>query len=473
MVQKLTPGRGGRRPGGPVAARERMKKSLHLEDLPYCPDSCELFERLRDLPFPAFLDSAHPHAAGGRYDILSALPAELSLPSLDRGTSEAHARALFREWDALHRDYFQDIQGAYPDLPFCGGLLGQLGYGCGMALQGITPDTGQQPLADLRVYDWCVVQDHLLQRAVLVCQPGVSAATRADLQRRLRLPVRDRGKPFRLASAFAAGIDPDEYRAAFERIQDYIHAGDCYQVNLAQRFSSRFEGDPWHAYRALRAVAAAPFSAYLEDEHGTAVLSLSPERFLSLHGHHVETSPIKGTRPRYSDAAADRRAAQELRASAKDRAENLMIVDLLRNDLGRNCKPGSIYVDRLFEVQSFPTVHHLVSTISGELDAGRSAFDLLRDSFPGGSITGAPKRRAMQIIRELERHPREVYCGSVLYVSADGRMDSNIAIRTLLASGGELHCWGGGGIVADSEWRNEYQETHDKVGKLLAALEEL
>jgi para-aminobenzoate synthetase component 1 len=202
-------------------------------------------------------------------------------------------------------------------------------------------------------------------------------------------------------------------------------------------------------------------------------MCLSPERFLSLHGHRVETSPIKGTRPRYSDPQSDDQARRELRSSPKDRAENLMIVDLLRNDLGRSCVPGSIHVDRLFEVQSFPTVHHLVSTISGELRSGRNAWDLLRDSFPGGSITGAPKRRAMEIIAELETHERQVYCGSVLYISADGRMDSNIAIRSLLCEQGQVRCWGGGGIVADSDWQQEYQESYDKVGKFLNALENL
>ena len=238
-------------------------------------------------------------------------------------------------------------------------------------------------------------------------------------------------------------------------------------MNLAQCFSADYSGDPWHAYRRLRAVAAAPFAAFLDLEDNDALLCLSPERFISLHGNHVETSPIKGTRPRYDDQRADQLAATELRSSEKDRAENLMIVDLLRNDLGRSCIPGSIHVDRLFEVQSFPTVHHLVSTISGELQAQRSAIELLRDSFPGGSITGAPKRRAMEIIAELEPTARQAYCGSVWYISADGRMDSNIAIRSLQCTDGEVRCWGGGGIVADSQWQLEYQETYDKVGKFL------
>jgi para-aminobenzoate synthetase component 1 len=242
-------------------------------------------------------------------------------------------------------------------------------------------------------------------------------------------------------------------------------------VNLAQRFSAGFQGEPWAAYRSLRAIAAAPFSGFIDLGNDDAVICLSPERFISLHGHRVETTPIKGTRPRHADSVADLRAAEELRGSEKDRAENLMIVDLLRNDLGRSCVPGSIHVERLFELHSFPTVHHLVSTISGELRHDRSAIELLRDSFPGGSITGAPKRRAMEIIAELEPHSRGVYCGSLLYVSADGRMDSNIAIRTLLCQNGTIRCWGGGGIVADSRWEAEYQETFDKVGRFLEALE--
>jgi para-aminobenzoate synthetase component 1 len=324
----------------------------------------------------------------------------------------------------------------------------------------------------LRAYDWCIVQDHLLQRAVLITQPRVSPDQRQELLARVRRPLSAANTTFELSSPFGAVVDQEQYRGSFNRIQAYIQAGDCYQVNLAQRFSAPYTGDPWQAYRRLRATAAAPFSAYMDLPGKNALLCLSPERFISLHGHHVETSPIKGTRPRYGDLRADQLAAEELRASEKDRAENLMIVDLLRNDLGRNCVPGSIHVDKLFELQSFPTVHHLVSTISGELRPDSSAIQLLRDSFPGGSITGAPKRRAMQIIAELETAARQVYCGSVVYISADGRMDSNIAIRSLLCEGGEIHCWGGGGIVADSQWQLEYQETYDKVGKFLAALED-
>jgi para-aminobenzoate synthetase component 1 len=451
-----------------------MSNTVSLEEIPYSPDSCEVFESLRDLPGAAMLDSSFPHTLSGRFDILCAQPVPTPTPPAPDASPHCWLEH-FAELARFHRDHYGVSTPASPDIPFCGGLLGVLGYEAGNPVNrvnsALTPT--RHSGASLHAYDWAVLQDHLRQRAVLVAQPGVAAGQRRDLLARLRDRRSTQLAGFRLGAPFSSNLNEMTYRRAFERIQGYIHAGDCYQVNLAQRFTAPYEGDPWRAYCELRQTAAAPFSAFLALDDGEAVICLSPERFLSLHGHHVQTAPIKGTRPRHRDPAADQLAAAELYRSAKDRAENLMIVDLLRNDLGRSCTPGSIHVDSLFEVQSFPTVHHLVSTISGELTAGRTAYDLLRDSFPGGSITGAPKRRAMEIIAELEPHPREVYCGSVLYVSADGRMDSNIAIRTLLCSDSQVHCWGGGGIVADSQWRQEYQETYDKVGKFLSLLEQL
>jgi len=455
-----------------------MTKTLTLEEIPYRVDSCELFDRIKDLPGAAFFDSVAPHSLRGRYDILTACPENAGLPRLAAGASEKQCHAFFDELSRFHQGRYADIQPATQDIPFCGGILGYLEYDAGSGLNKlpghpatVTAD-GHSP-AHLEAYEWAIIQDHLLQKSVLVALPTVSSRRRRELLLRLDTPSIMPGEAFSLSGPFSSNLSDTQYRYAFDQILGYIQAGDCYQVNLAQRFSAPFEGDPWLAYRALRVAASAPFSAFVSLPDGAAVMSVSPERFISLHGQHVETSPIKGTRPRYSDTRADERAARELRASEKDRAENLMIVDLLRNDLGRSCTPGSIHVDRLFELQSFPTVHHLVSTISGELRPERSAWELLRDSFPGGSITGAPKRRAMQIIAELEPHPRQVYCGSMLYVSADGRMDSNIAIRTLLCDQQQVYCWGGGGIVADSQWQLEYSETYDKVGKFLQLLETL
>tara|TARA_R110000772_G_scaffold238154_4_gene350118 strand:- start:42909 stop:44312 length:1404 start_codon:yes stop_codon:yes gene_type:complete len=458
----------------PRSQGPKLTVNLHIDELPWQQDSAHYFTALRALPCPAWLDSAQPWANGGRYDILVADPVDETPrvpPASAPGTAwNAYLQALAE----LHRERYAGIAPASQRLPFCGGLLGYLGYQPGNALHGVAHHDAAQPTsppAAIGCYDWCVVQDHLLQRSALVAMPWVSGRVREDLLARLAAAHAARG-PFQLHGGFQPAMTREAYYSAFARIQAYIQAGDCYQVNLAQRFDASYDGDPFTAYRALREIAAAPFSGYLQPEAGQALLCLSPERFISLQGQQVETRPIKGTRPRFADPARDLQSATALRESPKDRAENLMIVDLLRNDLGRSCVPGSIHVEQLFGLESYPTVHHLVSTIRGELAPGRGPLDLLRDSFPGGSITGAPKRRAMQIIAELEPCSREAYCGSLLYISADRHMDSNIAIRSLVANHGSLRCWGGGGIVADSEAEQEYQETYDKVGRFLSALEQ-
>jgi para-aminobenzoate synthetase component 1 len=442
--------------------------TVFLQELPYSPDSCGFFDRIRHLPHALLLDSSHPHSHAGRYDILTADP-ELSIEfSPSNSNSYDDILKVFEEIARIHSNFFEGISAPAEELPFCGGIAGYLGYGLGKPLQHMPAE--EDPGGQLQVYNWALIQDHLLQRCTFAALPALPQNRRDELLAILREPSPGALPEFTLEGRFRSNMSAEQYRAAFQKIQHYILAGDCYQVNLAQRFCAEYSGDSWGAYQLLRPLAAAPFAAYLQCGE-QELLCLSPERFLSLHGHTVETRPIKGTRPRHADPETDALAAQELRMSPKDRAENLMIVDLLRNDIGRNCAAGSIHVDSLFDLESFPTVHHLVSTISGELLAGRSAYDLLRDSFPGGSITGAPKRRAMEIIQELESHHRRAYCGSILYVSADGRMDSNIGIRTLQCRDHEIVCWGGGGIVADSDWQREYQETFDKVGSFLRGLE--
>ena len=454
-----------------------LSSTVSLDELPYRKDSCDLFEHIRMMPGAAFFDSAFPHSNNGRYDILTACPLNAGLPILPREACAAQSVSFFDQLSRFQAESFGTIQPVSQDIPFCGGILGYLDYdaGCGLnrlpAHRASTILERLSPASHLQVYEWAVIQDHLLGKAVLVALPSVSAGRRRELLLMLRGCADQTPSSFALTEVFKSNFTAAEYALAYRQIKDFISAGDCYQVNLAQKFTACFEGDPWSAYKLLRGVASAPYSAYIAQTGNDAVMSLSPERFVALHGQHVETSPIKGTRPRHTNSEDDLRAANDLRGSEKDRAENLMIVDLLRNDLGRSCVPGSIHVDRLFELQSFPTVHHLVSTISGELMPDRGAWELLRDSFPVGSITGAPKRRAMEIIAQLEPQARQVYCGSMLYVSADGRMDSNIAIRTMLCQNNEIHCWGGGGIVADSQCDQEYQETYDKVGKLLDALE--
>jgi para-aminobenzoate synthetase component 1 len=261
-------------------------------------------------------------------------------------------------------------------------------------------------------------------------------------------------------------LSPDEYRQAYEKVQAYLLEGDCYQVNLAQRFTAKASGDAFSAYQELRRLSPAPYSAFM-DWPLAQILCASPERFLQIQLGRVETKPIKGTRARSRDKKEDERLAHDLLQNPKDRAENLMIVDLLRNDLSKSCEAGSVRTPKLFELESYANVHHLVSTIEGRLQNGRDALHVLRDCFPGGSITGAPKRRAMEIIEQLEPDRRGVYCGSIGYIGFDGQMDTNIAIRTMVNSDGEICCWAGGGIVADSRCDEEYQETFDKASVML------
>jgi para-aminobenzoate synthetase component 1 len=322
------------------------------------------------------------------------------------------------------------------------------------------------------MYGWALITDHQCQTSQLLFHPATARPERERLVRLFETASPAAPEPFRLHGRFTPDISRDDYRRGIERIQAYIQAGDCYQVNFTQRFRAACSGDAWSAYSALRKACPTPFAGFVGLGDG-AIVSLSPERFLRLQGGRVETRPIKGTRPRGHDEQSDAAQAQALLASEKDRAENLMIVDLLRNDLGRSCRIGSVRVPQLFALESYPNVHHLVSCVTGELADRLDAFDLLAGSFPGGSITGAPKIRAMQIIDELEPTRRSIYCGSLLYVDVRGEMDSSIAIRTLLVRGGQASCWGGGGIVADSDWQAEYQESIDKVKVLLETLEQL
>jgi len=268
---------------------------------------------------------------------------------------------------------------------------------------------------------------------------------------------------------FESGFTREAYLEGVRRVKEYILAGDIYQANLSQRFSAPLLEPAWRLYRRLRRLNAAPFSAYM-NFGDFAVASSSPERFMEVSGRRVETRPIKGTRPRSDDPAEDRSQREELLSSAKDRAELSMIVDLERNDLGRVCDYGSVRVTEHAVLESYATVHHLVSTVVGELHRGRDIVDLLRATFPGGSITGAPKIRSMEIIDEIEPTARSVYTGGIGYLGFNGRHDLNVAIRTMIIGGGRVRFQVGGGIVADSDPEAEFQETLDKGKAMFEAV---
>jgi len=493
-----------------------------VESLGKSSDPAAVVAAFLDLPFLIFLDSATgaPLAGEahqlGRYSFLTADPTTVVRskgPVTEVGDTAGGWRTV--EGDAL--GVVADLLGAPVDPvsglpPFQGGAAGYIGYDYGAVLERI-PATRYDDLAIpdvvLGIYDWVIAWDHLIGTAWIIStglpEQGEAREPRArkrltEIRRRLAgsegrshivqanatvrwpaIPLPDCPS----APSFPVlGVDGAErvglrssfthvaYLDAVARVREYILAGDIFQANLSQRFEGPLAESTFDLYQRLRRRNAAPFAAYI-DLGSFAVLSASPERFLRLdeNRRHVETRPIKGTRPRGLGPMHDAALGRALAESDKDRAENVMIVDLLRNDLSRVCRPGTVRVPELFALEQHPTVHHLVSTVVGELEPGTGPVNLLRAAFPGGSITGAPKVRAMEIIAELEPTRRGVYCGSIGYISSTGAMDMSIVIRTYLALRGRVYFQAGGGIVADSDPEQEYRETLDKARALIDVLD--
>jgi para-aminobenzoate synthetase component 1 len=467
-----------------------------VRELPWR-DPVACFARLR-AAFPqgaVFLDSALKQPGVGRYSSIAVDPV---------GSLRARGRRLWRDgrpvaggdpFDALEGILSAWRQPTLPDLPpFQGGAAGWLGYDLGQLLERLpSPRDPRRRFDDLALglYDTVLSFDLDQQRCWLVAggrplegirERTAQARRRMDDWESLLRAVAtgqdaERGQDGdgdgdAAPLAIRANFSPEAYQRAVRQVIDAILAGDIFQANLSQCFSARLpSGDsPWQLYRRLRARNPAPFAAYLE--WGSQVLaSASPERFLRLDPEgRVETRPIKGTRPRGAMPDQDARLAAELLASAKDRSENVMIVDLLRNDLSRVCRDHSVTVPQLCGLESYRTVHHLVSVVCGRLREGQGAVDLLRAAFPGGSVTGAPKIRAMEIIAELEPTRRGPYCGAVAWLGFDGAMDSSIVIRSFTVKGRAVTFQAGGGIVADSEPAAEYAETLAKAAALMDAL---
>ena len=484
-----------------------------IEPLGETANPTEVCSRFLDLPYVFFLDSAATQHPDGQYSFLAADPV---LIVRSKGATTEVRRREDPAWNRVSGDALSTARSYLPRVavepvsglpPFQGGLAGYIGYDWGAMLERLPVaryDDLAIPDLVLGLYDWVIAWDHRIGTAWLISTglPDTEAGARERRARERMDLVRERlggrtggrtggradGRPD--APGFAAPSYPVEgidgarkidlrstfthrgYLDAVARVREYIIAGDIFQANLSQRFQSALTEAPFALYRRLRQRNPAPFAAYLAFDD-IAVLSASPERFLRLdEKRQVETRPIKGTRPRGLGPMHDAALGRALAESAKDRAENVMIVDLLRNDLSRVCRPGTVRVPELFALEHHPTVHHLVSTVLGELAPGADAVDLIRAAFPGGSITGAPKVRAMEIIAELEPTQRGVYCGSIGYLSATGAMDTSIVIRTYLALGGEVYFQAGGGIVADSDVELEYRETLDKARALIETLAE-
>ncbi|CAM2777423.1 aminodeoxychorismate synthase component I [Rariglobus hedericola] len=452
-----------------------------------CPPH-EFFHRIAGRDHAFFLDSGRSTNGLGAYSFIGFEPFHVFRTKHQPDTLGTLKTLLAR----YHRpnpvcnlisDKLPD-DSAPPALPFTGGAVGFFGYELCTQLEKLPrvrpDDLPEIPDCEFAFYDALIAHEHATGRTWIVANP-VATTPAAALLARLRetLSSHSVANPVCNLISYKPGIPTESkptanfdfysYKQAIGRIKNYIASGDVYQVNLTQRFSTPLPCAPYDLYLRLRDRSPAPFAAYLS--YGPVqLISSSPERFLTLRERHVETRPIKGTRPRSADPTTDAALAAELLSSEKDRAELLMIVDLERNDLGRVCEFGSVRVDQLWRLESHPTVHHLVSTVSGQLRAGLDIIDCVRASFPGGSITGAPKIRSMQIIDELEPHRRHIYTGAIGYIGFDGNADLNIAIRTITCVNNHAYYHVGGGIVWDSEPAAEYQETLDKGRAMHEAL---
>ncbi len=473
-----------------------------IHELPSPPDPAAALARFQRWPGAILFHSSSTRSPFGRYSYLSADPVQTQSFSAAavRTLSQSHADAWARTSAAFAtpRDWLRRVPApsgsarSIPGLPpFQGGVAGLLSYEAGRLWER-APDifSADLPAISCGLYDWVLAWDHAASRAWIIVQPvgdirtSDSATRLASIRSVLETaaPLSDaalprptrasssHSDPFQRVAGLSSNFDRPGYERAVERIIRYIHAGDVFQANLSQRFTAPATVPAVDLYRRLTEVNPAPFAAFF-DAGDFQVISASPERFLRLSDGEVETRPIKGTRARRSGAEADLFTRDELRESAKDRAENVMIVDLLRNDLSRVCRPGSIRVPQLCTVETYETVQHLVSEVRGTLQPGCDFFDLLAATFPGGSITGAPKIRAMEIISELEQVPRGPYCGSLFHVGFSGDADSSILIRTLTQTNGRLFFPAGGGITAQSNPAEEYAETLHKAEGLLRALE--
>lgn len=421
------------------------------------------------LRFPVFLDSQQAQS-GGRYSLFSAEPiAHLLLAEKHSSKPDKqHSLESFRAFAGTHKA--QSIPANYTELPFVCGLLAYCSYGFGEASLDLSSSKNIDfPDAFIGHYTWSYVYDHLQQTGYLTFSPLCELELRNKILS--ILAQTDSQVQAQHSSQTSLGWQKSQsyadYAFAFKRVQDYILAGDCYQVNLTQRFESDLSAchEGFQAidfYLKKQSELQTPYSAFMSFSREHKLLSFSPEQFIHIKNRIIESRPIKGTIANTADPSN----IERLQGSLKNQAENVMIVDLLRNDLSKVCEVNSVHVPALFKIESYKNVHHMVSHIRGRLRDDISELDAFLSCFPGGSITGAPKVRAMEIIRELEIHDRSAYCGSVLYWNDNGHFDSNILIRSIVQSGDTLYCWAGGGIVADSELDDEYAESLMKVANL-------
>lgn len=435
-----------------------------LFDLTYTDNVALHYQHFTHLPGFVLLESTD--RVRGRYDILSAHPYDY---------------VAINKKSSLQKTIFSVLQEQIPshdyglDLPFQGGAIGFFSYdlACEQAniVSTVQKSLDDMPIMHVGLYDWAIIVDHALQKITLFaafCQPETEHIVMDMLARwhdKRLIPLK-----YALDGAFMPLVAKSDWQDAFYAIHQDLQRGRCYQVNLTQPFNAPYHGDAWAIYTAIKAYNPVPFSAFIRLDKAD-ILSFSPERFMQMDNHQLLASPIKGTSPRSIDKYQDHLLRDALYYSEKNRIENVMIVDLMRNDFGKIARPGSVKVNSLFDIESYTAVHHMVSHISAWCRLDISLWQAFEACFPGGSITGAPKLESMRVIAEQESFARGVYCGNIGYFSCHGRFDTSIAIRTITATNGILHMAAGGAIVMDSECNDEYQECFTKIAGILKGLD--
>jgi para-aminobenzoate synthetase component 1 len=455
-----------------------MSAQFHSTLLSVDINTRQLFRYFSHMPWAMLLDSGQSHHVDAKFDIIVHTPI-VTLTSDDNETTITHCDnqhvivSSDNPFDLLTQQLnCLSLDTTPSELAFSGGAVGLFSYDLGRhceTLNTIAVKDIDVPVMAVGIYRHAIIFDHVLGQFFVVSRANLQSHHEyiESLTTVMAQPLPTRG--FKGSEHWHHQISKNEYADKFFNVKNHLRQGNCYQINLTQRFEMDYSGNEYSAYLTLANKNETPFSGFIRLDD-CAIMSLSPERFLQTKQDNIQTKPIKGTIARSKDTAEDKALAAQLRASEKDQSENLMIVDLLRNDIGRNAVAGSVYVPMLFDIESFENVHHLVSTVTAKLPPNVSPIQLLRDAFPGGSITGAPKISAMNIIDTLEPNRRSIYCGSMGYISADGNMDTSITIRTLLATQGQLYAWAGGGIVADSTLDAEYKECFDKLASIMPVL---
>lgn len=468
-----------------------------LYELDHFPNAVSVYEAVRNGPYSSFLDSGTDAGKLGRFSFIGWDPFMVveskgeDIKVLTQDGTETFSGNPFIFLKSLLSYYKTEPAGG--DIPFTSGCIGYFSYDLRYFIEklpSLSADDMRIPDMLLSFYDVVFIFDNLLKKAYISSSglPHLDGAkNRERAERRLEFAKKrvvearsyhmdGEERPAGEGPGFSfsrgevlSNFTREEYGKAVKAAKEYIREGDVYQVNLSQRLTCDFDGDSFELYKTLRHMNPAPFSAYLDFEN-FQVASASPERFIRINGGRIETRPIKGTRPRGMNEAEDARLSRELLASEKDRAEHLMIVDLERNDIGRVCEYGSVMPEEFIMLETYSTVHHLVSTVTGKLKDGTDAVDCLLNCFPGGSITGAPKIRAIEIIEEIEPVKRGIYTGSIGYMDFNGNADLSIVIRTIVVKDGTAYFHAGGGIVADSDPDKEYDETMDKARAIIYAL---